>query len=79
MKFVTAMQEYAEMSSSNYKFNRFGRRCVQALLGLALAGMLAACGGGGGGGCGDADIPGPKHAGDAAGDIDLDRLGFGRR
>lgn len=28
--------------------DRFGRRCAQALLGLGLAGLLAACGGGGG-------------------------------
>jgi len=30
------------------KFVRIGRHCVQALAGLALAGLLAACGGGGG-------------------------------
>jgi hypothetical protein len=41
------MQEYAEMSSSNNIFNRFARRCTQALLAMAVAGTLAACGGGG--------------------------------
>ncbi|MCV2368520.1 Ig-like domain-containing protein [Roseateles oligotrophus] len=44
MKSMQALQEYAEMSS---KTNRFGRRCALVLLSLAMAGLLAACGGGG--------------------------------